>query len=283
MSQIHIARPPVWSPILNNTVWTPVFHTLRVYHSLQSVTDSLLHVFFLPYLTSPPLPADRSPYARLCRGSDVPAYQDALEDGGDACGDPASGMAASEIARRRRRELRDSQHGGDTSVLDDLATAEEDYDEPEEVLVGLVAYSCVPSRQGVVEHLHVLFHLSRSDDLLRVNTTLLQYSTLAPKHNAHHIDNKSGRELNRQTGSCTLSRLHCAQPPVLTAKLRSHLVTLCMQLFNDAGIPIEPFHFRKEREEGYFDEDGNYIEHRLDNANDAWLDSLQVTGVVHRS
>eukprot|EP00877_Chromochloris_zofingiensis_P004157 jgi/Chrzof1/13742/Cz08g10120.t1 len=130
--------------------------------------------------TNPPSepPYHRSPYARLCRGSDVPAYQDALEDGGDACGDPASGMAASEIARRRRRELRDSQHGGDTSVLDDLATAEEDYDEPEE-------------------------------------------------------------------------------------------------LFNDAGIPIEPFHFRKEREEGYFDEDGNYIEHRLDNANDAWLDSLQ--------
>ena len=26
------------------------------------------------------------------------------------------------------------------------------------------------------------------------------------------------------------------------------------EMFNDAGIPFEPFHLRREREEGYFDE-----------------------------
>lgn len=29
--------------------------------------------------------------------------------------------------------------------------------------------------------------------------------------------------------------------------------TASPQLFNEGGIPIEPFHLRAEREEGYFD------------------------------
>eukprot|EP00879_Flechtneria_rotunda_P007400 GHRR01007762.1.p1 GENE.GHRR01007762.1~~GHRR01007762.1.p1 ORF type:complete len:636 (+),score=316.63 GHRR01007762.1:577-2484(+) len=40
------------------------------------------------------------------------------------------------------------------------------------------------------------------------------------------------------------------------------------------GIPIEPFHLRRERAEGFFDEEGNYVENRVDPEVDAWLDSL---------
>ncbi|GFR52116.1 hypothetical protein Agub_g14629, partial [Astrephomene gubernaculifera] len=47
------------------------------------------------------------------------------------------------------------------------------------------------------------------------------------------------------------------------------------ELFNEAGIPFEPFHLRAEREAGYFDAEGNYLEYRLDAADrDAWLDSV---------
>lgn len=48
----------------------------------------------------------------------------------------------------------------------------------------------------------------------------------------------------------------------------------CKQAFNEAGIAFEPFHLKKEREEGYFDADGNYIQYKLDEVKDAWLDSL---------
>ena len=64
--------------------------------------------------------------------------------------------------------------------------------------------------------------------------------------------------------------------------LRSNYVlpaaAVVQQLFNDAGVPIEPFHLRRERQEGYFDADGNYIEYRLENITDPWLDSLEVRG-----
>ncbi|KIY99068.1 CD2 antigen cytoplasmic tail-binding protein 2 [Monoraphidium neglectum] len=46
------------------------------------------------------------------------------------------------------------------------------------------------------------------------------------------------------------------------------------ELYNDAGIPIEPFHLKREREEGYFDAEGNYIQYRRDVPDDAWLESL---------
>lgn len=49
------------------------------------------------------------------------------------------------------------------------------------------------------------------------------------------------------------------------------------KLFNEAGVPIEPFHLRREREEGAFDADGNYVAHRrAEPADDAWLESLGV-------
>ncbi|KAL3150641.1 hypothetical protein ABBQ32_000442 [Trebouxia sp. C0010 RCD-2024] len=46
------------------------------------------------------------------------------------------------------------------------------------------------------------------------------------------------------------------------------------QAFNEAGVAFEPFHLKREREEGYFDSDGNYIQYKLDEVKDAWLDSL---------
>ncbi|KAH7575500.1 hypothetical protein ACOSP7_004863 [Xanthoceras sorbifolium] len=47
--------------------------------------------------------------------------------------------------------------------------------------------------------------------------------------------------------------------------------------FVDDGIQIEPFNLDKEREEGYFDAQGNFVEYVNDNEiKDAWLDSLEV-------
>lgn len=47
--------------------------------------------------------------------------------------------------------------------------------------------------------------------------------------------------------------------------------------FVDDGIHIEPFNLDKEREEGYFDADGNFVEYVNDNEiKDAWLDSLEI-------
>ncbi|GIL51001.1 hypothetical protein Vafri_7071 [Volvox africanus] len=46
-------------------------------------------------------------------------------------------------------------------------------------------------------------------------------------------------------------------------------------LYNEDGIPIEPFHLRAEREAGYFDAEGNYLEYRLAAEDtDAWLESI---------
>ncbi|KAL0034521.1 hypothetical protein WJX79_006547 [Trebouxia sp. C0005] len=55
------------------------------------------------------------------------------------------------------------------------------------------------------------------------------------------------------------------------------------QAFNEAGIAFEPFHLKKEREEGYFDADGNYIQYKLDEVKDAWLDSLAEAGTSSSS
>uniref|UniRef100_A0A6N2KJL4 OCRE domain-containing protein n=1 Tax=Salix viminalis TaxID=40686 RepID=A0A6N2KJL4_SALVM len=47
--------------------------------------------------------------------------------------------------------------------------------------------------------------------------------------------------------------------------------------FVEDGIQIEPFNLEKEREEGYFDAEGNFVEYINENEiKDAWLDSVQV-------
>ncbi|BFG41154.1 hypothetical protein CerSpe_274280 [Prunus speciosa] len=47
--------------------------------------------------------------------------------------------------------------------------------------------------------------------------------------------------------------------------------------FVEDGIQIEPFNLNKEREEGYFDADGNFVEYANKNeVEDAWLDSVEV-------
>ena len=47
------------------------------------------------------------------------------------------------------------------------------------------------------------------------------------------------------------------------------------------GVAFEPFHLKREREEGYFDSDGNYIQYKLDEVKDAWLDSLTDGTTLH--
>ena len=39
-------------------------------------------------------------------------------------------------------------------------------------------------------------------------------------------------------------------------------------------MPLEPFSLRREREAGYFDEEGNYVAYADAEAEDAWLRSL---------
>ncbi|VAI32018.1 unnamed protein product [Triticum turgidum subsp. durum] len=47
--------------------------------------------------------------------------------------------------------------------------------------------------------------------------------------------------------------------------------------FIDDGIEIEPFNLEQEREEGYFDENGNFVEFaRGNDMKDAWLDNVEV-------
>ncbi|GAB4822836.1 hypothetical protein N2152v2_009882 [Parachlorella kessleri] len=45
--------------------------------------------------------------------------------------------------------------------------------------------------------------------------------------------------------------------------------------YNEAGDAMEPFHLKKEREEGYMDGEGNYIEYDRPDEQDAWLDSIE--------
>ncbi|KZV22761.1 hypothetical protein F511_05393, partial [Dorcoceras hygrometricum] len=49
------------------------------------------------------------------------------------------------------------------------------------------------------------------------------------------------------------------------------------EAFVEEGVSIEPFNLDKEREDGYFDENGNYVEYIDQNEiKDAWLDSVDV-------
>lgn len=64
------------------------------------------------------------------------------------------------------------------------------------------------------------------------------------------------------------------QPFCCNKSCISKVTACCGQAFNEAGVAFEPFHLKKEREEGYFDPDGNYIQYKLDEVKDAWLDSL---------
>ncbi|CAA3030927.1 CD2 antigen cytoplasmic tail-binding 2 [Olea europaea subsp. europaea] len=49
------------------------------------------------------------------------------------------------------------------------------------------------------------------------------------------------------------------------------------ETFVEEGVQIDPFNLDKEREEGYFDANGNYVEYVNENQiKDAWLDSVDV-------
>ncbi|KAG6409155.1 hypothetical protein SASPL_132189 [Salvia splendens] len=46
--------------------------------------------------------------------------------------------------------------------------------------------------------------------------------------------------------------------------------------FIDEGVPLEPFNLEQEREEGYFDDNGNYVEYMNKQIKDAWLDGVDL-------
>ena len=46
------------------------------------------------------------------------------------------------------------------------------------------------------------------------------------------------------------------------------------ELFNETGVPIEPFNLNREREEGNFDAAGGYIPNNFPQVKDAWLEGI---------
>lgn len=52
------------------------------------------------------------------------------------------------------------------------------------------------------------------------------------------------------------------------------------ELFNETGVPIEPFNLDREREEGHFDAGGGYIPHNFPQVKDAWLESVDSAGGI---
>ncbi|KAL4428719.1 hypothetical protein ABPG77_009825, partial [Micractinium sp. CCAP 211/92] len=49
---------------------------------------------------------------------------------------------------------------------------------------------------------------------------------------------------------------------------------------NEVGEPMEPFHLKRELEEGCFDPAGNYLEYGREDEEDAWLDSIEDEAVA---
>lgn len=45
----------------------------------------------------------------------------------------------------------------------------------------------------------------------------------------------------------------------------SYLALQTGEVLEDDGVKIEPFNLKQEREEGFFDAEGNYVEYRVDN------------------
>jgi hypothetical protein len=47
---------------------------------------------------------------------------------------------------------------------------------------------------------------------------------------------------------------HCSHAGGLLKRTLTCQCRALQELFNDAGLPFEPFHLKREREEGFFDE-----------------------------
>ena len=56
-----------------------------------------------------------------------------------------------------------------------------------------------------------------------------------------------------------------------------------LEVDEEDGVTLEPFHMQRERAEGHFDEGGAYVEHTRDDAEsrDAWLDSGSPRRIRH--
>nr|TKW32904.1 LOW QUALITY PROTEIN: hypothetical protein SEVIR_2G197600v2 [Setaria viridis] len=77
-----------------------------------------------------------------------------------------------------------------------------------------------------------------------------------------------GRPLRRHRG------IDCMLNPELGAERRVRMVLTLLMI---DVIRIEPFNLERKREEGYFDENGNFVEYARGNEiKDAWLDSVEV-------
>ncbi|KAG6498521.1 hypothetical protein ZIOFF_038241 [Zingiber officinale] len=91
-----------------------------------------------------------------------------------------------------------------------------------------------------------------------------------------------GRPFRRSAVRVSESLIVLLPPMLLYYQLISYFVNVIYLWqdntnFEDDGIQIEPFNLKQEREEGYFDANGNFVEYAKQNEiKDAWLDSVVV-------
>ncbi|GKV11151.1 hypothetical protein SLEP1_g22430 [Rubroshorea leprosula] len=104
---------------------------------------------------------------------------------------------------------------------------------------------------------------------------------------------KPGEQHNAEVGSSKLTDPRLAAKERARHRRQSNLETEEVEIttaevayednenFVEDGIQMEPFNLNKEREEGYFDEGGNFVEYvNEDDLKDAWLDSVEAESKV---
>jgi hypothetical protein len=58
---------------------------------------------------------------------------------------------------------------------------------------------------------------------------------------------------------------------------------LCFKQYNEVGEALEPFNLKGEREEGYFDVNGNFVWRQQGEEPDAWLVVTAVIVIIHNN
>ncbi|XP_047318436.1 CD2 antigen cytoplasmic tail-binding protein 2 homolog [Impatiens glandulifera] len=99
-----------------------------------------------------------------------------------------------------------------------------------------------------------------------------------PQNEAHLAAKERSRQRNQMTTDLLIDEGD-QLPDISAAEVRYEVD----DTFVDDGVHIEPFNLEKEREEGYFDEQGNYVEYVIENEiKDAWLDSVDINQNIYK-
>ncbi|XP_078433216.1 CD2-binding protein-like protein [Wolffia australiana] len=137
---------------------------------------------------------------------------------------------------------------------------------------------------------------------LQVEDYIYEEETLATERKVRFPKGKKVKKANEASGSGNGDEVGCLTNPELAVRERAHRRSQNREdelfkakvageddvaaaevhyevhtSFDDDGISLEPFNLKQEREEGYFDADGNYVEYvARKEIKDAWLDNLEV-------